>query len=372
MDALGLVFSNVRDKNVSELTEDRIMASLPFGGRYTLLDFALSNLANAGISKIGCIVRNNYQSLTEHIGTGKDWDLSRKNGGIIVLPPFTGVPEKSRYSNRLEALKRITSFLDKCSEEYVIMADTDIVYNISYDDVLEQHKKYDADITVVYRKEKYNGSWKKPRILFDINKDNKITNLTSTYTGKNTENVSLNTMIMKLDFLKKLINDAKLNEYTSFSKQVFGRNLDIMDVRGYEYKDYYAYIDSVETYMSYNFDLLDEKKRENLFRAENRPIFTSVKDSPPTKYGKDAHVKNSIVADGCVIEGEVKNSILFRGVKVGKNSIVQNSVVMQETTIGDNASLNYVTTDKGVLVKDGRVLSGHKTYPFFIEKDSII
>jgi len=372
MNALGIVFSNIQDKKVPEITKNRIMSSVPFGGRYRLIDFVLSNMTNSGIIKVGVITRHNYQNMMDHLGTGKAWDLARKRGGIQVLQPYVDdLDELVQMDNRLDTLKGIMSYLEKADEEYVIMSDCDIIHNISYSDVMKAHRNNDSDITVVYKKHNKDATWKSKRSVFRIDENERITNIKRATNTKTGDALYLGTMIMRKDFLKNHMLIASNKGYKTLL-EYWSDHASKINIKGYEFDEYYAYIDSLESYLTSNLDLLDLKVREELFRKPYRPIYTSVNDSTATTYGADAVVENSIIADGCIINGTVKNSVIFRGVKIDKNATVSNSVVMQDSIIGANATLSHIVTDKNVFIGDDRTLCGHDTHPFFIEKGSII
>ena len=361
MNALGIVFSNINDKQVPEITENRIMASVPFGGRYRLIDFILSNMTNSGIIKTGIITKHNYQNLMDHLGTGKPWDLARKRGGIRLLQPHSGI------DNHVDTLNGIAYYLDKASEEYVVLANCTTILNISYTDVLKAHKKSGADITVVYQKHEKEMQWKGNRIAFELDENHRVTNMKKKSHTKAGEALYLGTMIVRKDFLKLHVKLAADLGFTSLVDYWTAHRSDL-NVQGYEFSEYYAHIDSLHSFMNSNLDLLDLQVREDLFRKPYRPIHTCVNDSQPTKYGPDAVVENSVIADGCIINGVVKNSVISRGVKIDKYAEVNNSVVMEGNSIGKYATLNHIVTDKNVIIGDHRVLSGHETHPFFIEK----
>lgn len=372
MNALGIVFSNIRDKHVPEITKKRIMATVPFGGRYRLIDFVLSNMTNSGINKIGIVTKRNYQNMMDHIGTGKAWDLARKRGGIRVIQPYSEDSEDySPIHNRLETLKGILYYLDKADEEYVILSDCDFVCNISYTDMLKAHRKSHADVTILYKRMNENNIWKGKRTIFQLDEDERIIKILRTSNTTAGEAIYLGTMIFQRDFLRKHILLALNKGYKRLIEYWADYTLNFI-VKGYEFKDYIAYIDSLESYLKGNLDLLKLSVREDLFRKPHRPIYTSVNDSSPTKYGEGAMVENSIIADGCIINGAVKNSVIFRGVKIHDGSTVSNSVVMQDSEIGINATLNHIVTDKNVIIGVNRMLCGHETHPFFIDKGSII
>ncbi len=371
MNALGIVFSNIRDKNIPEITKNRIMASVPFGGRYRLIDFVLSNMTNSGIVKVGIITKHNYGNILDHIGTGKAWDLARKRGGVRVLQPYNNSEEFVQMDNRLESLKGIMYYLDKADEEFVILSDCDIICNISYSDMLKYHRDSNADLTILYKRHEKNKVWNGRRTVLELDENKRITKIRKEKSTEKDECLFLGTMIMRKDFLKKHIKIAIDKGYKKIINY-WRDHAKVLMIQGYEFSEYYAYINSLESYLNSNLDLLKLNVREELFRKPYSPIYTSVNDSPPTTYGADAVVENSIIADGCVINGTVVNSVIFRGVKVEKNSVISNSVVMQDSVIGINATLKHIVIDKNVVIGDNRTLCGHETHPFFIEKGSII
>lgn len=372
MATVGLVFSNIHDKNVLQLTANRTMASVPFGGRYRLVDFVLSNMVNAGITKVGLITKSNYQSLMKHVGTGKDWDLARKNEGIIILSPYGEATSGPLYTNRLEALKNSVTFIDHCDEEYFILSDCDVVCNLPYDDIIDFHRSSNADITCVYQKLTSKQPIRRISSVFEINEDNRITDLKVQKQVTGTKNLSINVWVFKSQILKTVVHESLRYGMVSLSRDIIAPRLKRLNVMGYEFTEYTAFISSLNDYFNANMDLLDEGIRGQLFHSESYPIYTKVKDSAPTKYGPDANVKNSIIADGCRIDGCVENSILFRGVSVGRGAIVKNSIVMQDGLLERNCSIDYLITDKRVVVKGNRHLSGCAGHPFFIEKNSIL
>ncbi|MBR4295448.1 MAG: glucose-1-phosphate adenylyltransferase subunit GlgD [Clostridia bacterium] len=378
MSAVGLVFSNIHDQNIPDLTRKRTMASVPFGCRYRLIDFTLSNMVNSGITKIGVITHNNYQSLLDHIGTGKDWDLARRSGGIKLLPPFitsySGAGANKLYSTRLEAMMGAMEFLSRCTDDYVVMSDCDAISNIDLGDVIRQHKETCADVTVVTTKvdtdslEIASGS-----AVISSDENNRISEIVHFNRRiKGIKEISTNIIVATRKYLLSAISDASSHGYTSFYTDIIDRNLLRANYFVYHYDGFYVQINSLSEYYASNMKLLDEGVRRSLFGEANRPILTKVRNSAPTRYAEGANVSNSLIADGCVVEGVVENSIIFRGVKIGRGAVVRNCILMQDTVVGDDVSLNCVVSDKNVLIKDGRNLSGHSTLPFFIGKGTMI
>jgi len=372
MSVAGLIFSNIHDGSLPELTNRRTMASVPFGCRYRLIDFALSNMVNSGISNIGIITHYNYQSLLDHIGMGTDWDLARRSGGIKILPPFitayaNGAAQKV-YSSRLEALMGVMNFISRAPEEYVVLSDCDVICNMDITDMVRFHESRGADITLAVKRIK-SREHKLPRDAILVNTEGDKIIGAENYIGREEEfDISMNVMVVKRSLLHSLVLDAQAKGYSDFYRDVIGRNMDMLNFCAYRYEGYFSLISSLAGYFESSMKLLESSARKGLFEITNRPVYTKVRNSPPAKYCEDAVVNGSLIADGCIIEGRVENSIIFRGVKVGKGSVVKNCILLQDTYVGDNVKLNCVISDKNVVIKDYRNLSGHPTMPFYIDK----
>lgn len=375
MNAVGIIFAGVNEKSVHELTGVRTMASVPFGCRYRLIDFALSNMVNSDITHVGLITHFNYQSLMDHIGTGKDWDLARRHGGIQILPPYITAfanNDNNLNNTRLESLINIREFLSDCKEEYVVLSDCDLVCNLDLNALMEQHISTGADITIAVKKLRATAGNRTASVI-DFDESGRITDV-SKYSpiSHGEEYISLRIGVVSKAYLEQIIGEAIARGYTSLEKDIMARRCSTDNYRVYIYDGYLAVIRSLGDYYDCSMHLLKPEIRESLFGVENRPIFTKVRNSAPTSYINGAIVRNSLIADGCIIHGTVENSIIFRGVKVGKNTHIKNSIIMQDTVTGENVYLNCVITDKDVVIRDGRVLSGHETKPFFIEKGSCV
>ena len=376
MTAAGLIFSNIHDQSTPELTRVRTMASVPFGGRYRLIDFALSNMVNSGITKVGLITHYNYQSLLDHIGTGKDWDLARRSGGIKILPPYITAYDNAAgqklYASRLEALMGARDFITRCTEDCFVLSDCDIICNIDLNAVIEDHAKSGADVTFVTKCVDVTDMLISEQVgVISADADRNVTDFVMTKpTGE--VNLYTNIMVVSRNYMMNVLADSVAHGYTSFFRDIISHSIGKANYRIYEYDGWYAYIGSLESYFACSMQLLTDEARNGLFYVKNRPILTKVRNSAPTKYSEGANVKNSLVADGCVIEGTVENSILFRGVKIGKGTVVKNSILMQDTYTGSDVSLNCVITDKNAVIRDGRTLSGHESLPFFIGKNGSV
>ena len=373
MTAAGLIFANIHDQSIPELTRVRSMASVPFGCRYRLIDFTLSNMVNSGINRIGLITHHNYQSLLDHIGTGKDWDLARRSGGIKLIPPYiTAYDQGTRIkspSHRLEALFGAKDFIARCNEDYFVLSDCDIICNIDLSEVIEAHAASGADITFVTKRMDAAAMHLAEQVsIITADEDGKVTDFTRAQPTEGMVDLYTNIMVVSREHLLTILANSAAHGHRSFFADVIVPSLGTANFRAYEYDGWYAYIGSLEGYFASSMDMLTQEAREGLFAVKNRPVLTKVRNSAPTKYKEGADVKNSFIADGCVIEGTVENSILFRGVKVGKGTVIKNSILMQDTYTGSDVTLNCVITDKDVTIRDGRHLSGHETMPFYVGK----
>lgn len=364
---LGLVFANAYDSAIQELTTLRAMGSVPFGGRYRLIDFVLSNMVNCGITKVGVATKSNYQSLMDHLGSGKPWDLSRKTGGIFILPPFSSKDAVS-VRNRIEVLHGCMDFLSHSREEYVVITDCNVVCNVDFGALFEAHAKSGADITIAYR------TGVKPEMIDLMRLDmdgGRVTEISVGAPTGETEAYSLNIFFMRKALLERLINEAVSLHFDDFERDIIHRNLRTLKICGFEEKGFVRTISSLQSYYEVNMELLDRENRRALFTPE-RPVYTKVRDDMPTIYGLGSCVRNSLVADGCTIEGTVENSILFRGVRVGKGAVVRDCILMQGSMIGENAHTCCVVMDKNGVLKPGKTLCGDQTFPIYIGKGIMI
>ena len=307
---LGLIFASMHDSYVSELTKQRTMGSIPFGGRYRLIDFPLSNMVNSSVAEVGVITKSNYGSLLDHLGSGRDWDLSRKKGGLHLLPPYSQTG--GIYKGRLDALNNVWSFVEHSSAKYVIMSNCDVITTIDFNPVLKQHMAEGADITLIYSKGLYDSEKNSCATILEFDEDKRLKDVLVDPQISGECNMWLEMFIISKDFLKKIVFEAASRNQSSFTREILQGKKDEYKIMGYEHKDFFTKIDSIQSYDKANKMLLDADKKNALFKS-NLPVYTKIGDNGPVKYGIEANVKNSLIADGCIIEGTVENSILFRG-----------------------------------------------------------
>lgn len=372
---LGIVFAYAEKDTLRELTTKRTVASLPIAGKYRIIDFILSGFVNSDIYDVSIIANHTYESLTNHIGTGKDWDLMRKNAGVRIHTPLAAPGEAyaGMYRGRVDALARNLAAIRRNMSEYVILVGSNIVCcAIDYKKLLEVHIGRGDDITAVYTRS-MNGGKTVPMDaqVFNMDEDERIYEIYNNQDEASDQDVAWSTgiYVMKKSLLEALVAEAHANERYSFEKGVIQQHLAQLKIRGSEYKKQLFEISSVSGYMHANMNFLKSAYREKAFE---HPIFTKVKDSVPAIYGDKCKVKHSLIADGCIINGEVENCVISRGVKIAEGSVVKNSIIMQDTEIMPNVSLSHVILDKDVIVRENRQIMGHESYPVVVEKGSIV
>ena len=372
---LGIIIGFDNNNDLRELSEHRPVASVPFGGRYRVIDFILSNLVNSGCYQVGVLMRDKYQSLMDHLGSGKDWDLSRKRGGLMMLPPNAFAPKSSplvteNYHTSLEALGSVSDMLQKSKCEHVVVCGADIIANIPLDEAMREHKKSGADVTIVCTKNGDGGAFDMFLNLSPRHEVNDIRN--GDNAGGKCKYKSLGIYIMKRKYLLDLLSDCVTHNLHSFERDAMQHVFNRGDaIQAYVFDKYAAKIEDVKSYFSASMDMLDKDIRDQVF-LKSRPILTKIHDSAPTYYGEDAVVSDSLIADGSRIEGTVENSIIFRGCKIAKGAVVKDSIIMQSGIISEGVELSYVVTDKGVTVRENRKMMGHATYPVAIAKNTIV
>jgi len=357
----------MHDSHLREITDLRTMGSIPFGGRYRAIDFPLSGMVNAGIGKVGVITKHNFQSLMDHLGSGKAWDLSRKRAGLFILPPFGY--NNSVYQSRVEALSGIASFLSHGTEDYILMSDCHIIYTMDYQELMEEHIQKGADVTVVYKSGVMPADLPE-KARFELGRGHKINEIViEPEAPGNKVNWSMGVYLLKKELLVQIISDAMGRNRLDFIRDVLMPAAQSHRVFGYKFDGFAGVMGSTKGYFDTSMQMMKPEVRGDLFKP-SLPIYTKVRDEMPTRFGLGSNVKNSVLADGCLIEGDVENCVLFRGVQVGKGAVVKNCVIMQDAVVGEDARLNYVISDKGCKFRPGRSISGFDSYPVYIAKGS--
>ncbi|MGM9603534.1 MAG: glucose-1-phosphate adenylyltransferase subunit GlgD [Faecousia sp.] len=369
MNVMGIIFTN--DGNIGELTNKRTMASLPFGGRYRQVDFGLSNLAFAGVRHVGIIARYSYQSLMNHIGDGEEWGLELGEGGLEFLTPYASSINHS-YRGKLESLSSNMDFLEYCDDDYVIMIDSTVLSNIDLNKVVADHIASGKDITVVTAKGICNGK-KVMDFALKLDKNGQVEDMVCDYAAPAEYQASMDIFVMSRQVL---IREVK----TLVAKNWFHMDRDLcmggwrngkITVNAYQFDGIAMFNESTQEYFEHSLSLVDKQVRDGLFGGTH-PIYTKVRDRVPSYYGENSCIENVVVADGCMLDGSVKNSVLFRQVSIAEGSSVENCVIMNDSVIGPGCQLKNVILDKNVTVTPGTKLFGTKANPIVIKRGEIV
>lgn len=372
--ALGVIFPNTYDSIVPELTNVRLMASIPFASRYRLVDFMLSSMADSDVTNISLLVNKNYQSLMDHLGSGREWDLVRKNGGLHLFPP--NVEKTSTvYTGRVSALAGILEFLADQKEKYVVLADSNIAANIDFKAIIQAHVESGADVTTVYNEteipEGYLNMGNEQAFYYSYGiEDGRVKEIYVNSKEAGVQNLGMNIFVVERELLIDLINTAFVRGLRYWERDVLLNQLEKLNVQAYKFEGYVARISGIKSYFEESMKLLDDANLDGLFSGN--PIYTKIRDDNPTRYIAGAKAVNTMAADGCVIEGTVENSILFRGVKVGQGAVVKNCILMQDTVIEAGAVVENIITDKEVKVSEGKEVKGADSYPVYIAKRQMV
>ncbi|MGN1370236.1 MAG: glucose-1-phosphate adenylyltransferase subunit GlgD [Aristaeellaceae bacterium] len=369
---MGVIYTGENDARLRELTLIRAIAALPVAGRYRVIDFLVSSMVNSGMKNVGVITQKNYHSLMDHLGSGKEWDLHGKNDGLHILPPFLTRENVGVYSGTLDALRSNADYLTRSKQEYVVFSGSEIIYNAHLDDMVRCHKESGAEVTVMYTRD---PSMKRDEYGTYLSVDEKgtVTDIELEPTHPSLDLTYMEVVVMKRELLCFLVDKAVAHGMHDFRRDVLlpmvqeGKTR----VNAWEYTGPCWRLDSVQSFFKFNMDVLDADVRRSLFDKE-RPVYTKVRDDMPARYGENAKVVNSLVADGCVIEGTVENSILARGVCVAPDAHVKNCIVMQDGQIHAGAYIENCILDKQAIIKRNARLIGPAAYPIVIAKNVVI
>lgn len=368
---MGIINLSASTDKLRELTEKRTIGSIPIGGRYRIIDFILSNMVNSGITNIAISTQGKSRSLYDHIGSGKYWDLDRKKDGLFIFHPEVSSIDVVQKKGDIEIFNSMLNYIKQSSQEYVLLSRSYMMCKVDYTQMLDYHKSTDADITIMYKSMNNNVKRFVGCDTINFNEDNTIASIGKNLGKKTFYNISMEMYMMKRTLLIDIIEESIHLGNVDYLKQCVFNQIDELNVNAFPYDGYLACINSLQNYYRANMDLLDREIQDELFE-KNGLIYTKVKDEPPSFYGGDSFVSNSVVSSGCVIEGVVENSLLSRGVHVEKGAIVRNSIVMQNSVIGETSSISHMILDKNVTIGEKKVLSADIEHPYVIRKGAQI
>lgn len=370
MRALGIILAGGTNKRLGSLISTRTNSAMPIAGTYRAIDFALSNMSNSGISKIAVVTQYNSRSLTEHLSSSKWWNIGRKNAGIHVFTPYASNAHQPWYRGTADSIYQNLNFLEKSHEKYVVIANGHGVYKIDYSDILKQHKETEADITIAVKEydDDSNINFKSYGNVI-LNEQKRVVVFEEKPLEKISNTVSTGIYVLERKLLIDLIKTVVAEGRFDFVNDILVRYRRQLKLYGYKIDSYWKPLNSIETYCQISADFLD-----NLFRHEmlyTYPyIMTKNVDVPPAKYNFSASVKNSLVGNGSIVNGYVRNSTLFRDVTISEHSSVVNSIIFEGSEIGENCALEYVIIDKDIKIENGKVIKGTREKPILISKHS--
>lgn len=358
---MGIINTVNEPDQLEELTYSRCIASVPFAGRYRLIDFVLSSMVNSGISNVAVLTHAKYRSLMDHLGSGRDWDLDRKRAGLFILPP---VEEMNTYRGDLHAFHGNRDYLYRSSEEYVLITRSHMVCNVDFRKLRDFHDSVGADISVLYKE--MDAAEEISRCIV-TDSEGRVTSLYERNAREKSNKVLMEIFFMKKSLLLDLIDTSLALGYDHLVRDGILKNMKQLNIYGYNYDGYLGVVNTIASYYKHSMNMLNPGVWEELFFQPGR-IITKVKDEPPTRYRASAKTTNSLIANGCIIDGTVENSILFRGVRVHPGAVVKNSIIMQNGIIHSHAHLNHAILDKDVVINEERTIMGHQVAPFMAGK----
>lgn len=365
---MGIINLSPSTDKLKELTEKRTTGSVPIGGRYRIIDFALSNMVNSGISNIGICTQGKARSIYDHIGSGKYWDLDRKKDGLFIFHPEFSSIDVNQKKGDIEVFHSMIDYFRQSTQEYVLISRSYMICNVDYTGMLETHKSTNADITIMYKRMNNHVRRFLDCDTVTVDESSNISSVGKNLGKKRYYNISMEMYMMRRELLIELIEEAIHNGDVDTLKECIHNQVNKLKIKGHLFEGYLACINSLTNYYRTNMDLLNRKIQSELFE-ENGIIYTKVKDEPSSYYGDDSCACNSLISAGCIIEGVVENSILSRGVIIKKGAIVRNSIIMQNVVINETSNLNHMILDKNVVISEKKVFSGDIDHPYIIGKN---
>ena len=372
-DVCAMIYAGEENPNLRDLVMSRSVAALPVGGRYRAIDFLLSNMVNSGIRNVGIITQKNFKSLSDHLGPGKEWDLSRKKDGLFMLPPFESTSSAHLYRGMCDAIHSKLDYLEKATQSYCLLTGSYTVYSADYEQMMKAHLEHNADITMLYSQEPldFPGQERFKDVRVSTDEEGRVRDLEVDSNNMRSPKLGMDVYLVKKSLLEYLVQNTCARGGYRFVSDVLIPNLRNLRIYAVRHDGYVQRLHSVYAYYKLNMDMLDSKVRKDLFRP-GRPVYTKIKDEPPVRYMEGAHVNNCILGDGCELYGSAEGSVLFRGVALGRGAKAKNSIIGQGTAVGENCELENVITDNYVRIRKGVRLIGTPQFPVIIRKGAVI
>jgi len=360
---IGILMLNEQEDNIKSLTKSRPIASIPIGGRYRIIDFALSNMVNSGIYNVGVFTNTKSRSLVDHLESGKPWDLARKINGLFL---FNLTSERSQLRD-IDVLNENMEYIYRTKQDYVIISPSYMVCNMNYNEAAKYHEESGSDITLIYKK---TNNGKKDYVSCStlyINEESKVLSVGKNIGAEDKLNISMEMFIMKKTTLINIIKKCIQTGYHKTMKDAICSSIGELDINAYEFKGYLQCVNSIKNYYKTSMDMLNVKITKELFYNKGL-IYTKSKDAAPTKYFNGAKVNNALISNGCILKGSIEKSIISRRVTVHEGAEIKNCIIFQNCEIKKGCKLTNVIIDKNTIINENTVLEGDEEFPVVIEK----
>lgn len=364
--AMGLILADHDRVQLGDLSKPRALAAIPFGGRYRIIDFMLSSMVNSGVKNVGILAQQKYRSLLDHTQTGASWDLDRMSQGLSILPPYINSSYFDRESGDLSGLY---DFVAWSKQKYVILADSNIIVNIDFEEVIAQHEAKKADMSILYNQD--GQRFGAPRFSLELERG-RLKDFLVDAADPGTTRSAIGIMIMERELLLTILSQAMARGQNNFSIEILLKMHEKYQIRGIEYKDICLRINDIASYFKNSMRLLEREVRDHFFNTPERPIYTKVKNEAPAMYAQGSFLSNSLLSDGCEVYGACKDSVIFRGVRISRKAKVEHCILSQDAIVGEGAELTHVILDKGAAVRPGVRLQGQADFPVVIGKGAIV
>ena len=369
MRAIGIILAGGNSNRLKELSAKRAVGAMPIAGSYRAIDFALSNMSNSHIQRVAVLTQYNAWSLNEHLSSSKWWDFGRKQGGLYVFTPTITAESSYWYRGTADSLYQNLHFLKSSHEPYVVIASGDGVYKLDFNKVLEYHIEKKADITVVV-KDMVDRSEINRFGVVSMTEEGRVTEIDEKPLETNLSTVSTGIYIIRRRLLIELIEKAAEEDRHDFVRDILVRYKNLKKIYAYKLDTYWSNISTVNSYYKTNMDFLKRETRDYFFK-QYPDIYSKVDDLPPAKYNYGANARNSLISSGCIINGTIENSVLFKKIYVGNNSVIKNSIILSNAYIGDNSYIENCIVESGSTIKANSRYVGDGSTKIVIEDSPV-
>ena len=365
--AIGIILAGGNNHRMRELSQKRAICAMPVAGSYRSVDFTLSNMSNSHIQKVAVLTQYNARSLNEHLSSSKWWDFGRKQGGLFVFTPVVTADNSNWYRGTADAIYQNLSFLKNSHEPYVVIASGDGVYKLDFNKVLEYHIEKKADVTVVCRDMEPGINIERFGTI-NMNEESRIENFEEKPILAKTNTVSCGIYVIRRRHLIEMIERCIEEDRYDFVRDILIRYKDLKRIYGYKIKEYWRNIASVEDYYSTNMDFLKPEVRDYFFK-QYPDVYSKVDDLPPAKYNVGAQIKNSLISSGCIVNGIVENSVVFKNSYIGNNCNIKNSIILNDVYIGDNTYIENCIVESRDTIRANSSFIGEDRIRIVVERN---